>query len=340
MKRRADQGGFVLAFVVFMLFAVSIAATTGYLVVSSEFSMAKHATDGAEALTVARAGLERFVAEQIGVVDDTVSYALGDGVVEVTSRKVFQQDSVTDIYYVRAEATVTDIFAPNSPARRVVAAYATHRKRPLAHHATVVTSAANVYATSGGTAHGFDYNSAGDCPGGGASQITGAIARSAVLEASPTDIQGSPQGEIWPGGYTEVLDSIGLRWDVLSDPDFPVEFDGVWPSFGALPADSFPIIRQTGWTYTNVVGRGVLIVDGTFDPGSTFEWDGIILARDADDLIQGEIRGLLVAGLDANNFYPSVFLHTNVHYYSCNVYAANETLSYLELVENSIFEAR
>ena len=333
------RGGFVLAFVVFMLFAVSVAAATGYVVVNAEFNMAQHATHGAEALAVARAGLERFIAEESGVVGDSVSYALGDGVALITTRKVFSVDSLTDVYHVRSEGTVADLFAPNTPARRVVAAYATHRRRPLAHHAVLMISSQEINADNSGTIHGFDHDTALQCAGGGAASITGGIARVAVTEDSPSQLQGSPEGEVWAGGYTQMLDSIGLRWDVLSDLDFPVEFDDVWPNWGSLPADSFPLVRRTGWTTANGVhGRGVLIVVGMFDGGSNFSWDGIIIAQDVDDYIEGDLRGLLVGGLNANNFYNTIWWRGDAEYHSCNVYKANETLSYLELVENTVYE--
>ena len=322
-----------------MLFAISVASATGYLIVSSEFSLAKHSSDGAEALTVARAGLERFIAEQIGVVGDSVSYALGNGVALVTSRKLFAQDSVTDMYYIRAEGTVADIFAPNSPARRVVGAYAIHRRRPLAHHATVMISTDLIDVDNGGEIDGIDRDTSGDCQGGGAADITGAIARVNVTADDSDDLEGTPEFETWPGGYTEMLDSIGLRWDVLSDPNFPVEFENTLPNFASLPADSFPIIRYTGWVFANFSGRGVLIIDGMFDPGPSFDWDGIVLAADVDDIIQGHLDGLLVGGLDGPNTYSTIDYRTESHYHSCDVYAANETLSYLELIENTVFEA-
>ena len=344
MALTRDRAGFVLAFVVFMLFAISVAGATGYLVVSSEFKMAKYYSDGAEALVVARAGLERFVAEQIGVVGDSVSYAIGDGVALVTTRKLFAQDSVTDVYYVRSEGTVIDIFAPGTPARRVVGAYANHRKRPLAHHAVLMISSqeinADIDGTLIGTIRGFDHNTVADCAGGGAVDITGGIARVAVTEDDPSQIQASPEGEIWSGGYTQMLDSIGLRWDVLSDPEFPVDYDDVWPNFSSLPSDSFPVVRRTGWTTANGVhGRGVLIVDGMFDGGSDFSWRGIIIAKDVDDYIEGDLFGILVGGLEANNFYDTIWWRGDAEYHSCNVYKANESLSYLELIENTFFEA-
>jgi hypothetical protein len=333
------RGGFVLAFVVFMLFSVSVAAATGYLVINSEFAMSKSAIDGSEALAVARAGLERFVAEQLGVVADTVSYALGDGVAVVTSRRLFTQDAVTDMYYIRSEATVTDIFAPNTPARRVVGAYAVHRRRPLVPHAAVMLSADVVRVESGGRAHGTDYSTVSDCPVGGASDIGGLVTRSSFFEYAPDRVEGSPEALIWAGGYSAIVDSIAIRWDVLSDPDLPLEFDGVWPNYGTLPPDSFPVVRQYGTVAPNTYGRGVLIVDGMFDPGPSFQWYGIVLAGAVDDVIQGSLRGLLVGGLNVNNPYTTVIVQTDVRYYSCEVYAANEALSYLELLENTVFES-
>lgn len=338
MRGARGRDGFVLALVVFMLFAISIAAATGYTVVSSEFGLSRHSSDGAEALTVARAGLERYVAESLGTLADTASYALGGGVAVVTPRKLFERDSLTHVYYIRAEGTVDDLLTPNTPARRVVGAYATYHRRPLPHSATVIIGTDDLETDQGGEARGFDHKSAGDCPGGGASTITGAIARVSVDEEDSGDIQGSPETRIWSGGWAEIRDSIKLRWDVLSDPDFPVEFENTLPNFASIPADSFPVVRYTGWVYAGFQGRGVLIVDGVFDPTSAFRWDGIVLAKHSDDIIQGDIDGILIAGLDEPNMYDEVELWTDVNYHSCFVYAANESLSYLELIPNTIHE--
>jgi len=333
----AERGGFVLVFVVLMLFAISVAAATGYLIVSSEFSMARNASDGAEALAVARAGLERFVAEQLGVVGDSVSYALGDGVALITTRKLYAEDATTDMYYIRSEGTVTDIRTPATPARRVVGSYALHHRSPLRHFGAIVTSASTVIAQSGGYVSGHD-NRAFECSAGAGTSITGAISEFQILMDSLSTIEGSPGGEVWSGGYTQVLDSIGLRWDVLSDPDFPVDFDGVWPNFAMLPSDSFPVVRMTGWVSAAPVGRGVLIIDGMFDADAAFHWDGIVLAKDIDDIIEGQVHGLVVGGLEANNFYPTVYWRGQALYHSCFAADANESLSYLELIDNTVFE--
>jgi hypothetical protein len=171
--------------------------------------------------------------------------------------------------------------------------------------------------------------------------ITGIIARSAYGAQSGALLGGSPNGETWAGGFSQIYDSVALRWDVLSDPSFPIEFDGAPPNFGTLPADSFPVVRQVGdlAPSTSWSGRGVLIVTGLFDPAPTFSWNGIILAGAIDDINQGDVRGMVVAGLNGLNPQNPVYWYNTVRYYSCYVHAANESLSYLELIENTEFEA-
>jgi len=339
----SDRRGFVLGFVIMMLFAISVMGATGYLVVNSEFTMSKYGSESAEALTVARAGLQRFVAEHIGVVGDSVSYAIGDGVALIISRKVFSQDSVTDVYLLRAEATVSDVFTTDIPAKRAIEAYAIHHRRPLAHHAAVMITSSTIrtsFFSWTGTIHAVDSSTAGDCPGGGASTITGAISRSTPIEGSG-DIVGSPETEAW-GTYDAMYDSVALRWDVLQNPNFPVEYEDQMPDFSTLPADSFPVIRFNGSSSAfgnSDDGRGVLIVAGQYSADSYFDWEGIILAGSVSTFMLGTVRGMFVGGLDGNNPNNTVYHIGETYYYSCKVYAANESLSYLELLENTAFEA-
>ena len=76
-----------------------------------------------------------------------------------------------------------------------------------------------------------------------------------------------------------------------------------------------------------------------FDGSSGMDWDGIVIARDVDDYIEANIDGLLVGGLDANNFYDVVrWMGGRVRYNACHAYKANESLSYLELMPNTIHE--
>lgn len=334
-----SRDGFVVVLVVFMLFAISVAGATGYLVVSSDFVMAKHASHAAEALAVAHGGLQRFVAEQLGTVNDTAEYAMGDGIATVTAKRVFDLDSINHVYYVRSEGEVANVFTADAPARRVVGGYAIRRVRPLAHHAAVMIDANTVFVDNSGAAWGVDRQTALSCQGGGASDITGVIATANVSEGAASSVTGTPEEEIWSS--TQIHDSVGVRWDVLTDPSFPMEFENIVPSFASLPSDSFPVVRYTGdlSASSSWSGRGVLIVTGTFDPSSTFHWDGIVLAGAIDDIVEGTIHGMLIAGLNGPNPYAGVALVLDTEYDSCRVYQANESLSYLELIENTVFEA-
>jgi hypothetical protein len=340
-----ERGGFVLVLVVMMLFAISVASATGYIVVNSEFDMARHSDEGAEALSTARAGLHRFVAEQLGVVGDNVSYAVGTGVAVITTRKLAVVDSDTDLYYVRSEGLVSNIFTPSTPARRVVGAYAYHHRRPMPNLAAMVLTSGRAGEGSGGTVIGNDQNGDSDCTAaaGPGPNIAGVIARSSALgtpQGSPASLAGASQYNT----YAEIYNEVRLRWDVLAHASFPVDYVNTAPNWATLPASEFPVSRVngnltgSGGGWTN--GRGVLIVTGTFDVGSGFDWYGIVLAGYVDDILEGHIDGLFVGGLNAQNLEPDVVFDGggSVRYYSCYVWAANESLSYLELLRDTEWE--
>jgi hypothetical protein len=343
----AQRGGFVLVLVVMMLFAISVASAASYLVVNTEFDMARHADEGEEALAVARAGLQRFVAEQLGVVGDSVTYAVGTGVALITTRMLAVENSNTDLYFIKSVGSVSNIFTPSSPARRVVGAYAYHHRRPLPNLAAMVTTAASAGAGNAGVAGivtGNDQNADGDCAAaaGAGPNITGAIARSSTVATGT--LQGSPAGQ--SGGsystYTNIYNAVDLRWDVLSHASFPVDFENVQPNWASLPSDSFPVVRVTTTPFTGAGwnGRGVLIVTGELDVVSSFYWNGIVLAGAVDDINEGHIDGMLVGGLAAQNpKSPVVFENGGwVRYYSCNVWDANESISYMELLADTEWE--
>lgn len=335
-----SRGGFVLALVVLMLFAISIMGGAAYLIVSSEARMARYATQGEEALAIARGGLHRFVSEQIGVVADSVRYAIGAGETLVTARRMAAVDPVTDVYFIRSEAAIVDPFTPGTPARRVVGAYAHHRRSPVPLHAALVLSVQDLLVGNNSTVSGVDIGGA-VCPGGAAPDIGGAIAREDI-DVTGT-LVGTPPAQLWGGGYGQFMTQMGVRFDVLSDPAFPVDFEDVQPDFSTLPADSFPVVRINGslngsspWS-----GRGVLIIRDQFDANPSFTWEGIVLAGWVDDRVMGNIEGMLIGGFSGAEPYDEVETRNgDIRYHSCNVRRANESLSYLELIPNTLFEVR
>lgn len=355
----SDREGFVLALVVLMLFAIAMAGAVGYVAVQTEFTLATGSRDGTQAFSVARGGLERFLAEQVGVVGDSVSYAIGNGIATVTSRQVAEQDSVDFLYYIRSEGTVTDPRTPTNPATRVVGTYAWQHTSPVPFKAAFMAAMKKV-EVSGGKVYGFysvsayvdgtDHATSSQCTGGGTTSIAGVIDANQVKTNSGGTITGSPTKTTFSSD-SAVIDSAGIRWDILSDSTFPVDFDGSAPDWGSIPSDSFPVVRYTGdlsagssWLNTSTgTPHGVLIVTGKLTMTSGFYWDGIVLAGSLGNVSAywpwqaPRVNGLLIGGL--NDTDTSVTLESGYYYYNyCYAYSADKSLSYVDPVNNTLFE--
>jgi hypothetical protein len=351
MGARGDRRGFALVMVVFLLFAAAVAGATGYQVVGSEFALARQNRDGQEALAVARAGLNRYLGEAVGSMGDTVLYAIGNGVATVTAKRVLREDSLNYLYYIESTGEVDDIRTPLLPAQRTVGTYAWHRMSPIPLKAAVWVSGGNTAISNTSvwlgwttTVSGFDTATIADCAGGGTAGVRGVVKGSGSLSVSGgASLTGPAPTSVSYGSYSAMYDTVGIRWDILSSASFPVDFDGSPPNWGSIPADSFPIVRYRGnldanWSWS---GHGVLIVTGrlTFASFNSFSWDGIVLAGSLGSfgsLDYPTVRGMLIGGLNAAN--PNVTLRGDFRYHSCNVYKANRSLSYLEVVDNTLFE--
>ncbi|MCG6986844.1 MAG: hypothetical protein LJF06_01470 [Gemmatimonadetes bacterium] len=340
-RRSGGRQGFALALVVFLLFAIGVAAAAAYEVVGGEFTLSRENRESVTALSVARAGLQRFIAEQMGSVGDSVAYAIGDGIATVTARRVLEQDPSNYLYYIRSDGTVTDPRMPSSPARRTVATYAWLRTAPLKQKAAVLMAANKVtYENAGTVADGSDHATAMDCAGGGTTGVAGTAAAGNILVQSGATLTGNPASQNY-GTRAAVIDSAGIRWDILSNPSFPVEFDGSPPDWASIPADSFPVVRYVGdlSATSTWAGHGVLIVTGTLTMGTGFTWQGIILAGSVADVGSDApvVQGTLVGGLNGSTG-PVTFQSGTYWYNSCDVSAADMSLSYLDVMDRAVFE--
>jgi hypothetical protein len=340
-RRGRREDGFALGLVVLLLFAIGVAAATGYQVVMTEFQLATQARDGHRALTVAGAGLERYLGERLGGVGDSVSYAIGGGIATVTARKLVEADSSNHLYYLRSEGTVIDPRGMQSPARRVVGTYAWHRRAPVPHVGALLMTGGLLRVEGPAGVNGFNMSPLGSCYVGGAPGTAGVGTAGSVITVSGGIVTGNPGSQSY-FDYQAVYDAVGVRWDVLTSPYFPVEFDGSPPNFALLPVDSFPLVRYQGDLVATASwsGRGALVVTGRFRPSVGFHWDGIILAGELTNVYSGDaplIHGTLVAGLNGTN--PSVTIESgSVRYHSCHVYRASRALSYMEVVQNTLVE--
>jgi hypothetical protein len=341
-----ERGGFALALVVLMLFAIAVAGITGYQVVSGELTLATQNRDGQKALSVARAGLQRFLGETVGVVGDSVRYAIGDGIATVTTRKVLAKDSLNHLYYIHSVGTVADTRTPLSPATRAVGEYAWQRISPVPHKAAMLVSGGDLRLEYYARADGLDHDTSLDCLGGGTAGVAGvgtAGTAGTYFASYGASMTGNPPLDTSYPGFQAVYDTTGIRWDILTDPNFSVDFDGVPPS--GIPSDSFPLVRYQGdlVAWSSWSGRGVLIVTGELQMWDGFEWDGIILAGALGQVYAWgstdgpKIRGMVIGGLNGAN--PDVQIQSGTYdYHSCDAYAADKSLSYLEVVPNTLYE--
>ncbi|MCK5651961.1 MAG: hypothetical protein KAJ42_11310, partial [Gemmatimonadetes bacterium] len=75
----ARRGGFALGLVVLLLFAIGVAGAVGFQVVQVESHLSNQAREMNLALSVAEAGLQRFLGEHRGHPPDTTIYGINGG---------------------------------------------------------------------------------------------------------------------------------------------------------------------------------------------------------------------------------------------------------------------
>jgi hypothetical protein len=313
--RTAGDGGFALTVVVFLLFAIGVAATAGYQIVQTEAELSSYARDAGRALGIAHAGLRRYLTSIGPELDDTTQYAIDDGQAFVWARKVHEDLFPSETWLITSRGEYADPAATEGPARRTVREFATLRLVPLSVRG--VFSNTGTVDLEGGSISGTDAASASQC-------------EDAPRPAIATRFQ--------PGGGVsaqEVLDTLDVPWSTLTDPSFPVDYENTWPPLG-LPATVYPIVRFNGNVDVASLGigglfprRGILIVTGQLTIRSAFRWDGVILAGSlATPLghLLFDMEGLLVGGLTG----PATdveFTSGNIRYHSCKVvWAGSGTL--------------
>ena len=344
--------GFALAVVVFLLFAIGMASATGYTVVALESDMSVQGEEATEASTIARAGLQRYFGEHLGIPDDTTSYAIGNGTVYVSARMVAPVDTADGInmYLVTARAEVANLSGSQAPASATVQQFAKLHEEPIARVGAFTASYSSVQLRGITIMDGRDY-SYGQCADSGGEDLyavghRGSVSLSSYFGNSPT-IVGIPSNYYAFSDHAEVYDTAGVRWDILQDSDFPVDYHNVFPNFGALPSDEYPVVRVSGNlspTSTHS-GRGVLIVTGTLTFGNCcFSWDGIVMAGNIGNQSgfwgYGYIRGMLIGGLDGtrNSVNLNVLLGPRVYYDVCSALSASNALAYWEPLEDTFEE--
>ena len=337
--RDDPRGGFVFFLVVLLLFAIGVAGALGYQAVLNEAMLSVYAKETQRALSIARAGLQRYVGQQVGVHQDTVTYSMEEGNAVVIARKVAEMDDYQTLYVLGSEGVYTDPTYTGSAARRTVYQYAIKKETALFHLGAVTQASGSVVLQGGSRVYGLDQANPGECDDQDPEDLVGVVMGSGSLVMSGGSVNGSPNA-VDLGSMSAALDALGLDWALFTDSDFPVDYEDVWPSC-ALPADSFTVTRFTTPVTApfGACGRGVLIVDGGFLPADGFTWDGVILAGHIETTTNDfTINGMVIGGLDGGGTLTTFYDASYVYYNRCNAFDAGRRLSHFELIGSTWWE--
>jgi hypothetical protein len=342
-RKRVSEGGFALGLVVLLLFAIGAMGAAGYQIIRMEAFQARQGLETVRALAVAQGGLQWFIGGQRGLVPDNATVNVNGGTAAITTRKVATLSPGEDLYYITSEGAFSDPRYPQIPAVRRVSQYAVLKNLPMKTLASLITTGVRVRVRMAAVIDGADHALAGQCPGAPASPWAGVIARSNIQTKAGGTILGSPPG-LTLGSYQKVVEAVGVPWDVLTDSEFPVEYDGSWPNFTSLESASFPVIRVTGDFFPSAAesGQGVLIVTGDLGipANSGWQWRGIVMAgglRDFGPDALFTVEGILVAGQGSTMKHWDMD-NGRILYNSCYASWAGAALAHLKAVSGAWWE--
>ncbi len=271
--------------------------------------------------------------------------SINGGTAVITTRKVATLSPGEDLYYLTSEGSFSDPRFPQVPAVRTVSQYSILKNLPVKTLAPLITTAARVRVRLGAAVDGTDHALPGQCPGAPEDPWAGVLARGAVQARDGGTVLGSPPA-LTLGSYQKVVEAVGVPWSVLSDREFPVDYEGTLPNFGSLEPGSFPVIRVTGDFFPSAAesGQGVLIVTGDLGipANSGWQWKGIVMAgglRDFGPEANFLLEGMLVAGQGSpmNNWDMD---NGRILYHSCYASWAGAALAHLSAVNGGWWERR
>lgn len=337
------DGGFALGLVVLLLFAIGTIGAAGYRIISSEAIQARQGIETVRALAVAQGGVQWFTARQRGLVPDSVTVKINGGTAVIGTRRIASVSPSEDLYFITSEGSYSDPRFPSAPAVRTISQFAVLNNLPVKTMAPLVTTAPRLRVGGSALVDGTDHAVPGQCQGAPGGPWAGVFGRANIQTRDGGAIIGDPPA-IALGSFENVVAAAAVPWEVLTDPEFPVEYDGIWPNFASLGSDEFPVVRVPGDFYPTPAesGQGVLIIAGNlgFPPGSMWEWKGIVLAgglMPSGPDANFSLEGMLAAGL-GNPMNPFDMEGGRILYHSCYVAWAGASLAHLSVLPGGWWE--
>lgn len=320
--RARGRGGFAIPVVVFLLFAIGVAAAAAYRVIQSEAQLAVYSEDASQVFAIAQAGLWRRMATIGANPADTVAYSIAGGTATVYGRRVhslvnFPQET----WVVTSSASYSDPRYAATPAQRTVRQQAVYKRSPVNLLATFTNTGS--IAVFGGSVSGTDAAPSGMCSG---------APRSAISSTYTPTFGRTAQ---------DVLSSLDAVWSVLTDPTLTADYTNSLPPGGLT---TYPLVRYTGdLTISSgdfVQRQGILIVTGRLTITAPFLWNGIILAGSFGSLMGHAnfvLRGIMAGGFGGTATNVS-FMGGSLQYHSCHLQSAGARLAMLRPIRGTWME--
>lgn len=341
-RARGGQGGFALVIVLLALVGLTAMAVGGWFLADSSYKASRAQRTSMQALYVANAGLEQFLAEHQGPAPTSpVTYSYPDGTAEVTLDTMRVLNPLQSVWRIRSVGTHP--LPKGGTARRTVQTIAVLNASMFKFPSAFSSATGLQKNGNAGEISGYDHATSMDCPEGGNYDRSGV-----ATPPPPYDYQqsggggsivpdGSPKDTAQYASQSELLDETGLDWSALVAGEL-LQFDYVvppdaWPNFSSMPSDEWPVIYidNAGGQFNlspSYSGRGVLIVRGDLEISGQTNWDGPILVggavtTDGKQIIHGAIASGF--NLQLGESVPQSSIgngNKEILYHSCNLHAS------------------
>ena len=308
-----NEDGAALMMVIIVLVGLTVLATGGMILTSTQIRMSENTEAGMSAFYAADGGLSEFLGTDSINGTDTVTYTYAQGTATVWGEKLLNvtTDSSRVLYRIISQGTHGSPGTGQTSRTVSVVAIQSDGEFPFSFKAAFTAPTGLIKSGASGILSGFNTADSTQCADAGAPNVAGVnvpqVPGYTQTNGSlvPT---GNPDISVNPDGLS-MLDSLGIDWAAM------LAGGVVTPDY-TIPPDLFPftendVLDPTGWPVIFVdadyyllqtwkqSGRGLLIVRGDFESKGGFEWDGVVLVGGKFQTNGAQVyNGAIVAGLN------------------------------------------
>ena len=308
-----NEDGLALMIVLIVLVGLTVLATAGMVITTTEIRISENTEAGTYAFYAADAGLAEFHGTDSINGTDTVTYTYVQGTATVWGEKLLNvnTDSTRVLYRITSQGTHGSPGAGQTSRTVSVVAIQSDGEFPFSFRAAFTAPTGLIKSGASGILSGFNTADTTECADAGAPDVAG-VSVPQVPGYAQTNGESVPTGNpdilVGPDGLS-MLDSLGIDWAAM------LAGGVVTPDY-TIPPDLYPftendVLDPTGWPVIFVdadyyllqtwkqSGRGLLIVRGDFETKGGFEWDGVVLIGGKLQTSGAQVyNGAIVTGLN------------------------------------------